>query len=108
MGDKEERFYFKEANEYLDDAGVHTYGIWRDLERAGIDYYRDGRSLWTTQENLDLLIESLEEKKEKHMSRGKKLEDFSPDVTDEWRELCTQAERRRKLRENIRLIRSGK
>ena len=108
MSHTEERFYFKEANEYLDEAGIHTYGIWRDLERAGLEVYKDGKSNWTTQENLDLLIESLEEKKEKHMSRGKKLENFSPDVTDEWRELCTQAERRQKLRQNIRLIRSSK
>ena len=95
----------EEAVEYLHDHGLTTHGVWRDLRRNGLKYTEQHQKNLVTEDTLDRLIEICLEKKEND-EQGKKLEDFAPNASDEWRAMCENAARRRALRIEIAHIRN--
>jgi hypothetical protein len=100
-----QKIYRAEAMEYLEEQGVVCHGLWRDLIRYDLKYTREHMASWVTIDVLDELVRLYFEKKEND-TRGKKLDDFAPNVADSWRIMCTLAERKRKLRVNIAHIRN--
>lgn len=93
---KQKIYYHAEAVAYLEEnAGVRTHGVWRDLERSGIDVYvDDDGAKWTTKDDLNEYVNIYKKKRETLSSRGKKLKDFAPGVSQEWKEICAEADRR--------------
>jgi hypothetical protein len=91
MSDTQEKFYHGEATAYLKKLGINTHGVWRDLGRHDLTVVKEGKLNWTTQEALDKLAEIFLERRASD-TKGQKLKDFAPDVSDEWKEICRQAD----------------
>lgn len=91
MSNTEKKFYHKEATDYLKELGIDTHGVWRDLGRHDLTVVKEGKLNWTTQEALDELAEIFLERRAND-TRGQKLKDFAPGVSNEWKEICRQAD----------------
>ena len=102
MSDAQEKVYHAEAVRYVEESGIRTHAIWRDLTRAKLEFVREGKVNWTTYETLDTFIEIYEANIDPN--KGKKLKEFAPNVSERWIELCDHADRKLKLREQIRLL----
>lgn len=102
MSDTQEKVYHAEAVQYVEESGIKTHAIWRDLTRAKLEFVREGKVNWTTYETLDAFIEIYESKIDPN--KGKKLKEFAPGVSKGWIKLCDDADRKLRLREQIRLL----